>query len=240
LNLPLDSISNPKYLPIMTNTMTTAIARADFSNPVHLRDFVERIASWLLTRVNGDTRIVDFGADNLSRPPAITFAPELPALMQPRIYFRYDARKGRLSINVGWPVCDNDGGWGGPSADDTKGVVTEITVSADKPAATIARDIANRMLPTYLPLHKELQRRIAVHQQDARNAQELAKRLAKDGAWLTAGRDRAGFIEYLKEEGGDLRATVECRGSGTVKITLDDLDETQAAAVLALLRGGGK
>jgi hypothetical protein len=225
----------------MTNTMTTT-DRADFSNAAHLRDFVERIAGWLL-QIRGLGEIVDFGEDNLSRPPAITFAPELPPLMQPRVYFRYDPRKGRITINGGWPVAPDDGGWGRPSADDLTDVTAEITVSADKPAAQVARDIANRMLPTYLPFHKELQRRIAEHQSYGQRAQELAKRLAKAGEWLTFGRDRAGFIEYMHnpdEDGSIPRAEVECRGNGTVKLTLDDLDEAQAAAVLALLHGGGK
>jgi hypothetical protein len=229
----------------MTSTMTTSTDRTDFSNAAHLRDFVERIAGWLL-QIRGLGEIVDFGEDNLSRPPAITFAPELPPLMQPRVYFRYDARKGRLSINGGWPTCENDGGWGHPTATDTADVTTEITVDARKPAATIARDIANRMLPTYLPLHKELQRRIAEHQSWGERAQELAERLAMGGDhWQrTWNRDDAGFSEYLRnpdERGPQLpRADVECRGNGSVKLTLDDLDENMAAAVLALLRGGGK
>jgi hypothetical protein len=228
----------------MTNTMTTPTDRADFSNAAHLRDFVELVAEWL-GKIQGShgCQIVDFGEDNLCRPPAITFAPELPATMQPRVYFRYDARKGRLSINGSWPHCENDGGWGGPTATDTKGVVTEITVSADKPAATIARDIACRILPTYLPLHKILQGRIYAHQQYGQRAQERAKRLAVGGDWQHWNRDGAGFSEYLENPDDAIctpRAVVEAKGSGTVKVILDNLTEAQAAAVLAVLRGGGK
>jgi hypothetical protein len=221
---------------MMTNTNTD---RADFSNAQHLYDFVELVAGYLSCLGNyASAMLVDFGEDNLIRPPAITFAPELSVHLQPRIYFRYDSRKRRLEINTGWPSVYDANSWDRPTDADLKGVTTSITVSADKPAAQVARDIANRILPSYLPLHKELQRRIAVHFQSVTDSRAIAERLAGGEVVRTQG-DSHSFTIGLQDADhalGNVWGDVTV-SHGRVKIELTSLSETQAAAVLAALRG---
>jgi hypothetical protein len=221
---------------MMTNTNTD---RADFSNAQHLYDFVELVAGYLSCLGNyASAMLVDFGEDNLIRPPAITFAPGLPATMQPRVYFRYDSRKHRLNVNVSWPVANGDGGWGRPTDADLKNVTTEITVSADKPAAQVARDIANRLLPSYLPLYHELWRRIEAHQASVSDSRVIAERLAGEDHRVREVNDSGFFNVGLGDDRsiGDAWGTVTV-SHGKVKIELTSLSEAQAAAVLAALRG---
>ena len=138
--------------------------------------------------------------------------------------------RGRLSVSGNYPRGRN-GDWYGPHQDRPR-----ITVAADRPAASIAQEIARRLLPQYLPQYQEAVARKA--KTEALSARASA--IAGDVAALLGVRLRDdGHGDAIKVYGERVDVTVHRYGSLKIEVRLESTDAGTATAlsVLRILAG---
>lgn len=236
----------------MTNTMTTTNDTTDLTTTEGMNLLVERVHHYLVTEfLKGDgwarkPVIFAFPPEDW-RSSDIQLAPDLERTLSPCLFFRYDPRKGRIVVHGTWPYSAKvRGAGGGPVVtpevalrftDPRRDYKASITVAGDAPARDIARQIAGRLLPKYLPIHKECQAYIAREVAYQDSGCEIAHRLAAGwGAVRSHGGEHKFRVDLDENDVNAASGSVKVTGE-RVAIDLRSLTEAQAAAILGLLRG---
>ena len=145
------------------------------------------------------------------------------------IHFGTARAPGRVTINGTWPRD-----WRGevyrPHKDSP-----EITVSADRPAADIAREISRRFMPDYIPKYVEQLAWVERATQERANRFGNAQRIAEALGGIPA--------EDIREDGAEIRIYAKQEGISRLDVHADRVDiglslpVELAAEVLRLVAG---
>lgn len=150
--------------------------------------------------------------------------------------------EGRVTLRGCWPRYRNGNGYSG-------GKSHAITCDASRPPAAIAREIARRLLPAYLPAYEEARRWVAEHEEHADEAHAVAARIAAVvGGELAESKSRPGEqVRIRREPRAVYRLHVSPAYDGVdglkptrVSFEVHDLDPETAAQVLALIHDAEK
>lgn len=154
-----------------------------------------------------------------------------------------NATKNRVIVRGNWATYRNMNGQletVRPTSTDEYRSLSDnepnISVSANKPAAVIAKDIARRFLPDYLPRYAATVERAAYWQAAVDTDQSIEQQLDQiDGVTMNDrsrhGGDPRGSVKVGPCQYDDLRVT-----GGKVELKLSRLTVAQVAAILDTLR----
>lgn len=153
------------------------------------------------------------------------------------IHVSLDTRNsgGRLNITSQWPEQINDGR--GTHSFYPYQDRPHITVGFGRGAQAIAKDIARRFLPKYLPMWEQMLQRRAAYMDERKREQELLARLAAAG-----GATHNGTEVHIWQRGkiGEPRATATVsfcpdKDNPTVNLKLGNIPITTAEQIMALV-----
>lgn len=156
-----------------------------------------------------------------------------------RISMYVDTHRARLQISPLWPRDESNSIY--PYETRDKPRIGTVSVSPEKSAGTIARDIQRRILPEYAVQYKEGVKQLAEHNAYLNGQTELWQRLCNLCGDTYGLEHRRKFYVYPKKEqfGGMDKGyinNVRIDGPDSVKIELCSMSAKKAEAVLTLLK----